>query len=67
MLAAEQDQAGQELPKSIFQPRHVRRNAGSLQHVERGRERAARPTDWGELAAGVETNGGGEGSGLTRQ
>ena len=35
MLAAEQDQAEQELPKSICQPRHVRLfvlalNAGSL-------------------------------------
>jgi len=30
MLAAEQDQAEQELPKSICRPRHVRLNAGSL-------------------------------------
>jgi hypothetical protein len=42
MLAAEQDQAEQELPKSICQPRHVRLsvlvlNAGSLQHVEMGK------------------------------
>ena len=42
MLAAEQDQAEQELPKSICQPRHVRLfvlalNAGSLQCVEKGK------------------------------
>jgi hypothetical protein len=41
MLAAEQDPAEQELPKSICQPRHVRLfvlalNAGSLQCVENG-------------------------------
>jgi hypothetical protein len=44
MLAAEQDQAEQELPKSICQPRHVRLfvpalNAGSLQRVENGQDR----------------------------
>ena len=41
MLAAEQDQTEQELPKSICQPRHVRLvlvlNAGALQHVELGK------------------------------
>jgi hypothetical protein len=42
MLAAEQDPAEQELPKSICQPRHVRLfvlalNAGSLQRVENRR------------------------------
>jgi hypothetical protein len=42
MLAAEQDPAEQELPKSICQPRHVRLfvlalNAGSLQCVEKPR------------------------------
>ena len=38
MLAAEQDQTEEELPKSICQPRHVRMalNAGSLQRVENG-------------------------------
>ena len=44
MLAAEQDPAEQELPKSICQPRHVRLfvlalNAGSLQRVENGQDR----------------------------
>jgi hypothetical protein len=39
MLAAEQGQTEQELPKSICQPRHVRLfilvlNAGTLQRVE---------------------------------
>ena len=47
MLAAEQDQAEQELPKSICQPRHVRLfvlalNAGSLQRVENGQDRFPR-------------------------
>src|SRR5712664_2849371 len=47
MLAAEQDQAEQELPKSICQPRHVRLfvlalNAGSLQFVENGQDRFPR-------------------------
>ena len=39
MLAAEQDQTEEELPKSICQPRHVRMalNAGSLQRVEMGK------------------------------
>ena len=42
MLAAEQDQTEQELPKSICQPRHVTLfvlvlNAGSLQRVETGK------------------------------
>ena len=41
MPAAEQDQTEQELPKSIFQPRHVRMalNADSLQRDENGYER----------------------------
>jgi hypothetical protein len=47
MLAAEQDQAEQELPKSICQPRHVRLfvlalNAGPLQRVENGQDRFPR-------------------------
>jgi hypothetical protein len=42
MLAAEQDQAEQELPKSICQPRHVRLfvlalNAGSLHALKMGK------------------------------
>ena len=46
MLAAEQDQAEQELPKSICQPRHVRLfvlvlNADSLLNKRRGRQLAA--------------------------
>ena len=52
MLAAEQDQAEQELPKSICQPRHVRLfvlalNAGSLQRVENGQDRFPGPNENG--------------------
>jgi hypothetical protein len=55
MLAAEQDQTEQELPKSICQPRHVRLfvlvlNAGSLQHVEMGKTISTRTVEPGGSA-----------------